>query len=125
MHRDCSANLRAEEAEWSSQLEKMDLKLNDYRSELERKDAALEEQKMELESCYSLTLQLKIQNEELSVMLLLLKAGLSEAALKLALVDGERDCHNKESKEPVSVLMKEPEMKTADLAKAQIKTNIN
>ncbi|XP_031287652.1 uncharacterized protein At4g38062 [Pistacia vera] len=119
MHRDCSANLRAKEAEWRSQLEKMDLKLNDYRSELERKDAALEEQKMELESCYSLTLQLKMQNEELSVMLLLLKAGLSEAALKLALVDGERDCHSKES-EDVSVLMKQLEMKTADLAKAQI-----
>ncbi|XP_044469448.1 uncharacterized protein At4g38062 [Mangifera indica] len=121
MHRDCPANLRAKEAEWSSQLEKMDLELNDYRSKLERKDAALEDQKMELEGCYSLTLQLKMQNEEQSVMLLLLKAALSEAALKLALIDGERDFYNKESEEHFSELMKRLEMKDADLAKAQSK----
>ncbi|XP_044488843.1 uncharacterized protein At4g38062-like [Mangifera indica] len=119
MHRDCSASLRAKEAEWSSQLEKMDLELNDYRSKAERKDATIEELKMELEGCHSLTLQLKMQNEELSVMLLLLKAGLSESSLKLALVDGERDFHNKEREERASVLMKQLEMKTADLAKAQ------
>ncbi|KAK9285866.1 hypothetical protein L1049_025067 [Liquidambar formosana] len=40
-HRDCSANLRNKEAEWSSQLEKMARDLNDYRSELKSKDTVV------------------------------------------------------------------------------------
>ncbi|KAK3211162.1 hypothetical protein Dsin_015868 [Dipteronia sinensis] len=119
VHRDCSVKLRAKEAEWSSQLEKLDGERNDYRSELERKDAALEELKMELESCQSLTLQLKMQNEEISVMLLVLKAAVSEAELKLAHVENDRDLHNKEREEYVSLLMMQLEMKTAALAKSQ------
>ncbi|KAJ4714555.1 basic helix-loop-helix (bHLH) DNA-binding superfamily protein [Melia azedarach] len=118
MHRDCSANLRAKEAEWSSQLEKMDAELNDYRSELERKDASIEELKMELEGSNSLALQLKMQNEEFSVMLVLLKAGLSDAQLKLVHVEGKRDIHSKEREEHVSLLMQQLEMKTAALAEA-------
>ncbi|KAK2656581.1 hypothetical protein Ddye_009633 [Dipteronia dyeriana] len=119
VHRDCSVKLRAKEAEWSSQLEKLDRERNDYRSELERKDATLEELKMELESCQSLTLQLKMQNEEISVMLLVLKAAVSEAELKLAHVENDRDLHNKEREEHVSLLMMQLEMKTAALSKAQ------
>ncbi|KAL5755285.1 hypothetical protein ACOSP7_023505 [Xanthoceras sorbifolium] len=119
MHRDCSVNLRAKEAEWRCQLDKMDGELNDYRSELERKDATVEELKTELESCHSLTLQLKMQNEEISVMLLVLKAAVSEAELKLAHVEDDRGLHNKEREEHVSLLMKQLEMKTAALAKAQ------
>lgn len=119
MHRDCSANLRAKEAEWSSQLHKMDAELNDYMSELERKDASLKELKMELEDYHSLTLQLKMQNEEISVMLLVLKAGVSEAQFKLEQLGGERDISSRESKDHVNLLMKQLEMKTAALAKAQ------
>lgn len=119
MHRDCSANLRAKEAEWSSQLHKMDAELNYYMSELERKDASLKKLKMELEDYHSLTLQLKMQNEEISVMLLVLKAGVSEAQFKLEQLGDERDISSRESKDHVNLLMKQLEMKTAALAKAQ------
>ncbi|KAK9228557.1 hypothetical protein WN944_021508 [Citrus x changshan-huyou] len=119
MHRDCSANLRAKEAEWSSQMQQMDAELNGYRSELERKDAALKELKMELEDYHSLTLQLKMQNEEISVMLLVLKAGVSEVQFKLEQLGGENDISSRESKDHVNLLMKQLEMKSAALAKAQ------
>ena len=46
---DYSANLRAQEAEWDSQLEKVRSDLNKYRSQLESKDQRIKELKMKLE----------------------------------------------------------------------------
>lgn len=119
MHRDCSANLRAKEAEWSSQMEKMGRELNDYKFELENRDAGIEELKMELEGYHSSILQLKMQNDELYVFTLVLKAGISEAELKLANVGSEWNKHNEEREEHVLWLMKQLDMKTTALAKAE------
>ncbi|KAJ9670247.1 hypothetical protein PVL29_026658 [Vitis rotundifolia] len=67
MHRDCSENLRAKEAQWSSQQEKLTSDLNDYMLKLESKDANIKELGLELEGCYSSIMQLKSQNEELKL----------------------------------------------------------
>ncbi|RVX23455.1 hypothetical protein VitviT2T_010753 [Vitis vinifera] len=119
MYRDCSSNLRAKEAEWSSQLEKLTGDLSDYRSKVESKDAVIKELSMELEGCYSSLVQLKLQSEEASLMVLVLKLGLSEAQLKLASEKDEMALQNKEREENVSHLMNKLEMKSAALVKAQ------
>lgn len=119
MHRDCSSNLRAKEAEWSSQLEKLTGDLSDYRSKVESKDAVIKELSMELEGCYSSLVQLKLHSEEASLMVLVLKLGLSEAQLKLASEKDEMALQNKEREENISHLMNKLEMKSAALVKAQ------
>ncbi|KAB2002289.1 hypothetical protein ES319_D11G056600v1 [Gossypium barbadense] len=119
MHKDCSTNLRAKEAEWNSQREEMTRKLNDYSSQLQSKDAALKVLEMELEGCLSSAVQLKLQNEEISVMLLVLKSGMSEARLKLANVEAELGLHEKERIEELSILKQQLEMKDTALADAQ------
>lgn len=119
MHRDCSENLRAKEAQWSSQLEKLTGDLSDYGSKVESKDAVIKELSMELEGCYSSLVQLKLQSEEASLMVLVLKLGLSEAQLKLASEKDEMALQNKEREENISHLMNKLEMKSAALVKAQ------
>ncbi|CBI38267.3 unnamed protein product, partial [Vitis vinifera] len=114
MHRDCSSNLRAKEAEWSSQLEKLTGDLSDYRSKVESKDAVIKELSMELEGCYSSLVQLKLHSEEASLMVLVLKLGLSEAQLKLASEKDEMALQNKEREENVSHLMNKLEMKRSE-----------
>ncbi|PON98138.1 hypothetical protein TorRG33x02_059680, partial [Trema orientale] len=52
MHKESTANLRAKEAELTSQLEKMTHELSNYESQLESKDAMLNELKMELEQVH-------------------------------------------------------------------------
>ncbi|XVF17362.1 hypothetical protein REPUB_Repub10bG0114600 [Reevesia pubescens] len=119
MHKECTANLTAKEAEWNSQREEMTRKLNDYSSQLESKDAALKVLEMELEGYLSSAVQLKLQNEEISVMLLLLKSGISEAQLKLANEEAELGLHEKERVENLSILRQQLEMKNTALANAQ------
>ncbi|XVF15295.1 hypothetical protein REPUB_Repub09cG0138600 [Reevesia pubescens] len=119
MHKECSANLRAKEAEWNSQREEMTRKLNDYSSQLESKNADLKMLDMELEVCLSSAVELKLQNEEIAVMLLLLKSGMSEAQLKLANVVAELGLQEKERVENLSILRQQLEMKVTALANAQ------
>ncbi|XP_007047787.2 PREDICTED: uncharacterized protein At4g38062 [Theobroma cacao] len=119
MHKECSANLRAKEAEWNSQREEMTKKLNGYSSQLERKDAAFKVLEMELEGYLSSAVQLKLQNEEISVMLLLMKSGMSEAQLKLANVEAELGLYEKERVENLSILRQQLEIKNTALANAQ------
>ncbi|KAK7835617.1 uncharacterized protein At4g38062 [Quercus suber] len=114
MHRECTPNLKAKEAELSSQLEKLGAELNDCRSELENKDAAIKELMMEFEGCQSLAMQLKLENEEL-------KLGISEAQLKLANEKAEMDVRDKEREENIFLLMKQLEMTNAALSEAQLK----
>lgn len=63
-HKDCAANLREKEADWSSSLK--------------MKDQVIEELKKELEDYHSSLTQLKLQNEELSLMLQLMRSEFSE-----------------------------------------------
>ena len=114
MHRECTPNLKAKEAELSSQLEKLGAELNDCRSELENKDAAIKELMMEFEGCQSLAMQLKLENEEL-------KLGISEAQLKLANEKAEMNVRDKEREENIALLMKQLEMANAALSEAQLK----
>lgn len=114
MHRECTPNLKAKEAELSSQLEKLGAELNDSRTELENKDAAIKELMMEFEGCQSLAMQLKLENEEL-------KLGMSEARLKLANEKAEMDVRDKEREENISLLMKQLETTNAALSEAQLK----
>ena len=114
MHRECTPNLKAKEAELSSQLEKLGAELNDCRTELENKDAAIKELMMEFEGCQSLAMQLKLENEEL-------KLGISEAQLKLANEKAEMNVRDKEREENIALLMKQLEMTNAALSEAQLK----
>ncbi|KAF2292949.1 hypothetical protein GH714_034243 [Hevea brasiliensis] len=118
MHQDCSANLRAKEAEWSSQLEKLTQELNGYRSALESKETAAKELELELENCHSAIMQLELRNEEASVMLLVLKSELEEAHLTHKNAEVAMNLHDKERDETVSLLMRQLEMKNTALAKA-------
>ncbi|KAB5521627.1 hypothetical protein DKX38_025946 [Salix brachista] len=118
MHRNCSANLKAKESEWSSQLEKLTRELDNYRSALESKETVVEELGMELENCHSVIMQLKLQNEEASTMLLVLKSGITEAQLNIRNDETEVRLHEKERGEDVSLLMRQLETKNIALAKA-------
>ncbi|KAA8530756.1 hypothetical protein F0562_005476 [Nyssa sinensis] len=115
IHRDCSKNLRAKEAEWSSQLEKMAADLNECSSELESKDTVIKELKMELEGCRSSMLQLELQNEETSLMLLALKSGISEARFNLANEKASMDLRDNEREDNVSLLSSQLEKMAVDL----------
>ncbi|XP_021728188.1 uncharacterized protein At4g38062-like [Chenopodium quinoa] len=75
-HKECSANLKAKEAEWNSKADRMDKELERCSSNLKIKDQVIEELKKELEGCNSS--QLKMQNEELSLMLQLMRSESSE-----------------------------------------------
>ncbi|KAF5747325.1 hypothetical protein HS088_TW05G00046 [Tripterygium wilfordii] len=118
MHGGCSANLRAKEAEWRSQLDKAYAELNDCRSELESKDATIKELIKDLERCNSSIMQLKLQNEEILVMLLVFKSGISEAQLNFQTVETEIKIRDREEEKNASILMKELEMKNLCLSKA-------
>ncbi|XP_030528383.1 uncharacterized protein At4g38062 [Rhodamnia argentea] len=118
MHKDCAANLKAKEVEWSRELEKLTVELEDCRSELLSKEAALKDVNKELENCHTSLMQLMLMNEEMSVMLLVLKSGISESRLKLANTAPDIDMHNKIREENASLLIKQLEMKNEALAKA-------
>ncbi|XP_059644785.1 uncharacterized protein At4g38062-like [Cornus florida] len=119
MHGDCSKNLRANEAKWSSQLEKMVGELNDCRSELERKDTVIKELKMELEGFHSLIMQLEFQNEEMSLILLVLKSVISEAEEKLANENADLNLKDGVKEKNVALLMEQLEMRSAALVRAK------
>ncbi|KAJ6297996.1 hypothetical protein OIU76_019172 [Salix suchowensis] len=118
MHRNCSANLKAKESEWSSQLEKLTRELDNCRCALESKETVAKELGMELENCHSVIMQLKLQNEEASTMLLVLKSGITEAQLNIRNDETEVGLHEKEGGEDVSLLMRKLETKNIALAKA-------
>ncbi|XP_030455881.2 uncharacterized protein At4g38062 [Syzygium oleosum] len=118
MHEDCAANLKAKEAEWSRELEKLTSELEDCRSELLSKEAALKDVTKELEGCHASLMQLMLMNEEISVTLLVMKSGISEYQLKLANNASDIDMHNKIREDNASLLIKQLEMKNEALAKA-------
>ncbi|XP_022978813.1 uncharacterized protein At4g38062 [Cucurbita maxima] len=117
-HSECTANLRAKEVEWASQVEEVLINLNDCKSELCRREAKMKDLEAMLESHHSSALQLKLQNEELSAMLLVLNQGISEAQVKLAKEMAEVYMHDKDREEKISLLMKQVEVQNAALAKA-------
>lgn len=118
MHKDCAANLKAKEAEWSRELEKLTAELEDCRSELLCKEAELKDVKKELEDCNASLMQLMLMNEEISVIQLVMKSGISEYQLKLANTASDIGTHNKIREENASLLIKQLEMKNEALAKA-------
>ncbi|KAJ6314118.1 hypothetical protein OIU78_017722 [Salix suchowensis] len=118
MHRNCSANLKAKESEWSSQLEKLTRELDNCRCALESKETVAKELGMELENYHSVIMQLKLQNEEASTMLLVLKSGITEAQLNIRNDETEVGLNEKEGGEDVSLLMRQLETKNIALAKA-------
>lgn len=117
-HGECTANLRAKEVEWTSQMEEALSNLNDCKSELCRREATIKDLEAMLESHHSSALQLKIQNEEFSAMLLVLNQGISEAQVKLAKEMAEVYMHDKDREEKISLLMKQVEVQNAALVKA-------
>ncbi|KAJ7943730.1 basic helix-loop-helix (bHLH) DNA-binding superfamily protein [Quillaja saponaria] len=120
MYRNCTSILKAKEAEWSSQLEKLKADLTGYRSLLESKTETIEELKMELERSYSLHMQLKLQNEEMAMMIMVLNMGISEAQLKLANAKNEMDLCKKEREEEFCQIVKQLEMKNVAVPSADI-----
>ncbi|KAJ6918814.1 hypothetical protein NC651_012929 [Populus alba x Populus x berolinensis] len=85
MHRNCSANLKAKEAERSSQLENLTGELDNYGSALENKETEIKELGKELKNCHSMILQLKLQNEEASTMILSRRTSILAGALTIYL----------------------------------------
>ncbi|KAM7275543.1 hypothetical protein ACFE04_017409 [Oxalis oulophora] len=83
MHMDCSGKHKANEIEWSSQLEKITADLNKCQSEIEVKDVAIEKLENQLEDCRFM------RNVENDVILLMFKSRIYEAQLKLTDVEIE------------------------------------
>ncbi|GFY87712.1 transcription factor bHLH131-like protein [Actinidia rufa] len=120
IHRDCSKNLRAIEAEWTAKFDKMAGDLSDCRSELEGKDRDINKLKMKLGDYRSLIMHLELQDEEKSLTLLVLKLVISEAQLKLADEIANMNRRTCEREAEVSLLRKQLEMKRAALAQKSI-----
>ncbi|CAL1377502.1 unnamed protein product [Linum trigynum] len=120
VHRDCAATLRAKEAEWSSQVEKLTAEVAKYQFALESSEAVVKELEIELENCRSALLQMKLQNEEAAIALLVLKSGVAEAQSNLRKAEAENSFYNTKKVDEVSSLMKQLEMKDVILAKAQM-----
>ncbi|XP_010254536.1 PREDICTED: uncharacterized protein At4g38062 [Nelumbo nucifera] len=118
IHKDCFINLKAREAEWNSQIEKLAEELNECRSELDCKDKNVQKLQRELESCYSSISQSMLKNEELSVMLTVLHSSLSEAHSKLSNVMAETELSNKDTEEQIKLLKEQLEEKKSDLVKS-------
>ncbi|CAA7035960.1 unnamed protein product [Microthlaspi erraticum] len=122
VHKNCSANLRSKEAEWSSQVEIMAEEMNDYKLQLQRKEAALKEVELELENFHSSTGRMILEYEEISVMFLVLSRTVSEAQSRLANVKDEQIKDEKREEESSSVLIEQLGQKNALLAKAREET---
>jgi len=120
IHKNCSANLRSKEAEWSSQVEKMVEEINDYKLQLQSKEAALKEVELELENCRSSTAKMRLQYEEISIMFLVLSRTVSEAQSRLANVKDKQIKDEKREGNCYSLLMEQLDQKNAALAKAQM-----
>ncbi|WCJ31991.1 basic helix-loop-helix (bHLH) DNA-binding superfamily protein [Euphorbia peplus] len=118
IHRDCSANLSAKEAEWRTRLNKLTGELECYRSSVKNKEETEEMLKIELEDCYNVITRLEVQKEEASVISLVLRSGITEAQLNLRNAEAEMSFHEKERQEKVTHLMRQLEMKDTALYKA-------
>ncbi|KAI4330480.1 hypothetical protein MLD38_028766 [Melastoma candidum] len=118
MHRDSSANYKAKEAAWTTELAKLTTELIECRSELVDKEVSLEQIKKELESCRASLTHLMLLNEEITVMLLVMKSGMSEAKVKLA--DEVADLHTYYGRrdKQASYMIKQLEVKNNVLSKA-------
>lgn len=119
VHKNCSANLRSREAEWSSQVEIMAEEINEYKSQLQRKEAALKEVELELENFHSSTAKMILEYEEISVMHLVLSRTVSEAQSRLANAKDEQIKDEKREEKSCSVLIEQLGQKNALLAKAR------
>ncbi|XP_010531354.1 PREDICTED: uncharacterized protein At4g38062 [Tarenaya hassleriana] len=119
IHKQCSANLRGKEAEWSSQLEKMTCEINVYQLQLQSKEAALKEVELELEYCHSSLVEMKLQYEEISVMFLVLTETIYEAGSRLPDFKGEKTIDEEREEKRSLILMKQLEQKDVVLAKAR------
>ncbi|KAL1190373.1 hypothetical protein V5N11_016755 [Cardamine amara subsp. amara] len=120
MHKNCSANLRSKEAEWSSQLEKMVEEIDDYKLQLQSKEAALKEVELELENFHSSTANMRLQYEEISVTCLVLRETVSEAQSRLANVKDEQIKDDKRDDKSYSLLKEQLDQKNAALVKANL-----
>ncbi|KAG7539964.1 hypothetical protein ISN45_Aa07g002280 [Arabidopsis thaliana x Arabidopsis arenosa] len=120
IHKNCSANLRSKETEWSSQVEKMAEEINDSKLHLQIKEAALKEVELELENCRSSTAKMRLQYEEISIMFLVLSRTVSEAQSRLANVKEEQIKDEKREGKSYSLLMEQLDQKNAALAKAHL-----
>ncbi|KAF8092137.1 hypothetical protein N665_0423s0022 [Sinapis alba] len=121
-HKNCSANLRSKESEWSSRMEKMAEEMNDYKLQLGSKDAAMNELELELENCYYSAAKMRLQYEEISVMFLVLSRTVSEAQSRLVNVTDEQTKDERSKEKRYSLLIEQLEQKNVALAKAREET---
>ncbi|CAN1182946.1 Uncharacterized protein At4g38062 [Linum perenne] len=119
IHRECAANLRAKEAEWSSQIEKLTAQVTSYQSALDRSETVVRKLEVDLENCQSALMQMKLQKEETAIELLVLKSGVTEAQSYLRKAATDEVIINGRKRVEVSCLMKQLEMKNTVLTKAQ------
>ncbi|CAN0858307.1 Uncharacterized protein At4g38062 [Linum grandiflorum] len=120
IHRDCAANLRAKEAEWSSQVEKLTAQVTNYQSALDRSETVARKLELELENCLSAVMQVNLQKEEVAIELLVLKSGVTEAQSNLEKAEADEVIINDRRRaDEVSCVVKQLEMKATALTKAQ------
>ncbi|VVB09839.1 unnamed protein product [Arabis nemorensis] len=118
IHKNCSANLRSQEAEWSSRVEDMAEEISDYKLQMQSKEAAVKELELELENWHISTDKLILEYEEISVMFLVLSRTVFEAQSMLENVKEEQIEDEKREEESYSLLIEQLEQKNVVLAKA-------
>ncbi|KAF6143483.1 hypothetical protein GIB67_029652 [Kingdonia uniflora] len=119
VHRDCFTNDKARDAQWSSQIAKMIVDLNDCRSGLGSRHKQIQNLETELELYHSSTIQLKLETEEMFVMLLVFKSGFSEAQSKLSNPKAGIELCDKENEVQISFLSEELRKKESALIMAR------
>lgn len=115
VHKDCPARLKDKETEWSSQLQELMQKLDCYSSELESAKVLIEKLKKDAETHDSEVMELEMHKEEATLMLLVFKSEFLEARQKLYNVYQE----NNKSRENLSLLLTQLDMKSSALTQAQ------
>jgi|UniRef100_A0A2N9IAP7 hypothetical protein len=104
VHSNCSNNLKAKESQWSFQMEKMRTDIDSYESELKDKEKQIQKLQMELESCHSTVEGL---SEEISIVGTIFKSEISEAHSKFFFAKAEKELHDKEKEDKISLLMEQ------------------
>ncbi|ONK75255.1 uncharacterized protein A4U43_C03F14970 [Asparagus officinalis] len=118
-HRSCSEKMKARDAEWSLETEKLNNELDDCLLKLSDKDEHTRYLQAELEVAHSSLMQQKLENEEIYVVLMILKSKFVESSSSLEDLMHEYGQNGVKAEERIRFLMEQLEKKSSDLAQAQ------
>ncbi|WOK99336.1 hypothetical protein Cni_G08048 [Canna indica] len=121
-HRSCSEKLKAKEAEFGTQIAKLEKDLDNCFCELISKDKQILDLQLELEACQSSLMLQKLDNEEMTTVLMLVKSKFYESSSVIENLQLKMAQHNAKVAEKTEVLMEQLEWKKFTVIQAQVET---